>query len=204
MIDDLKDKEKWWNENYPVIRPLMEKAFWRLFLNPLAPWAESCPDEILRTIFAPPADYKEAMLTHVTDFLTFITFDERATLKMVNSTVSKALPEIKEAYNVILKDGGGWSYRRGGPSQRQTAVLAWFNRNKDRLSYLKKSYLEDPTLYNDGGGQEKRNFTIRLLMLIIKQNITQKITSQKIQKSLNNLKNAQQKSWLSQALALTE
>ena len=100
----------------------------------------------MRTIFAPSSDYKEAMFTHIADFLTFITFDEKTTSKMVTDTISKAMPEVEEAYRVTLQDGGGWSSHVGTPSQRQTAVLAWFKQSKNRLSYLKKLHLEDPSL----------------------------------------------------------
>jgi hypothetical protein len=201
MVDDLKNKEKWFNENYPLIRPHMELAFMRLFLNPFAPWSEGCSDEVLRTIFASPANYKEAMIQHIAEVLTFITFGEKTTLKIVNTTITKALPEVEEAYKVAKQSAGGWSVRAGEPSTRQMAVLEWFTENKNRISYIKKSHLEDTSLYDDGGGQEKRNFIVRLLLLILKQKVALKITFQEVQKSLKNLNKAQQKGWLSQVLS---
>jgi len=91
---------------YDVMQPYMEKAFLRFFFNPAFPCAEECPNEYLRTIFAPPADFKEAMTMHVADIITYRNFEKKKTLKMARSVISKALPEIEEAYNVILQDGG--------------------------------------------------------------------------------------------------
>ena len=78
-----------------------------------------------------------------------------------------ALPEIRKAYNVILRSGGGWSSRKSNADKRKKAVLTWYKRNQVQLSYLKETYLEDPVLYEDRGGQEKRNFINRLLIKIV-------------------------------------
>lgn len=184
-------------------QPHLAKAFWRLFLNPCTAWAESCPDEILRTIFAPPADHMEAILDHTADLLAFMVFNEETTLKLVADIISKSLPEIEEAYNVILRDGGGWSGPKGDPDKRQAAVLAWFDQHKARLSFLKRSYLEDPTLYNDGAGQEKRNFITRLLMFLLLEKMDRdKITFQKVHDQFNLFKRNGE--WLRHLLALSK
>jgi hypothetical protein len=107
-------------------------------------------------------------------------------------TISDALPEIDEAYNVVKQDGGGWSDRPGGDIQRQTAVLAWFDENKARLTCLKKSYLKDLALYNFGSGQEKRNFYTRLIGKIVEETAHQKITSQEIIDCLRRLKKSKE------------
>ena len=82
-------------------------------------------------------------------------------------------------------------------------MVAWYRNNQPRLSYLKMSYLEDPTLYNDGGGQEKRNFKNHLLLKIIKQKVTKEMTFRKVHDQLKSLKTAKG-GWLSQVLSLTE
>lgn len=83
-------------------------------------------------------------------------------------------------------------------------MFAWFDQHKARLSYLKKSHLEDPTLYDDGCGQEKRNFISHLLLKITKQKVDPKVTFRKIYASYKKLSKAQQIKWLSQVLELSE
>ncbi len=122
----------------------------------------------------------------------------------MDSIISKALPEVNRAYDVIMRDGGGWSALKGDPDKRQAAVLAWFDQHKARLYFLRKSHLEDPTLYNDGGGQEKRIFTSRLLLKIVKSKVTKELTFQKISAHYKKLSKGQQVKWLSQVLELSE
>jgi hypothetical protein len=106
----------------------------------------------------------------------------------IDRIISEALPEIKEAYQAIMQDGGGWSSLKGGAENRQKAVLAWFIRNAPRLSYLKKVHLEDGHLYNEGGGQEKRNFEMRLLKKVIKETMNKELTYNKINVRVRRVK----------------
>lgn len=98
--------------------------------------------------------------------------------KIISGVIDKALAEVEEAYRVILQEGGGWSHN--DDNKRKAAVLDWHNRNQARLSYLKKSHLEDSTLYDYGGRQEKRNFFNCLLSTIIKEVTHKKLTSRKV------------------------
>jgi hypothetical protein len=101
----------------------------------------------------------------------------------------EALPEIEKAYDVILESGGGWaSPSDKSQKMRKTAVLDWYQHSQARLSYLNKEYLEDPALYQDGGGQEKRNFIARLLIKIIGDKASKELTFRKIDAHLKNLK----------------
>jgi hypothetical protein len=84
-----------------------------------------------------------------------------------------------------LRSGGGWSSLADkSKEKRKTAVLDWYRRNQARLPYLKEVYLEDPALYEDGGGQEKRNFITRLLTRIVKDNANQELIFQKLMPAL--------------------
>jgi hypothetical protein len=205
MINDLteQEKEKWFKENYHIFAPFAEKAFARLFFNPGLLWAESCSDEFLNSIFAPPATILEARTQHAADIIVYMIFEKKINSKMTDDLISKAMPEIEEAYNVILRDGGGWSGLKGDPDKRQAVVLAWFDKHRTRLSFLKRSYLEDPTLYNDGGGQEKRNLIVRLSLLILQRKVAKRITFQNIYAHYKKLSKAQQIKWLSQILELS-
>ena len=107
--------------------------------------------------------------------------------KKIEPIISKALSEIKKAYNVIVQSGGGWSYKNK-PQKRKTAVLDWYRSNQARLSHLKSIYLEDPALYEDRGGQEKRDFIKRLVIKIVKDQANQKLTFQKVETYFKNLK----------------
>jgi len=109
--------------------------------------------------------------------------------KKIEPIISKALSEIKKAYNVILQSGGGWSSPADkSQEKRKLAVLDWYRRNQARLSNLKEIYLDDPALYEDGGGQEKRNFIARLMIKIVKDQADQELTFQKIDTHFKNLK----------------
>lgn len=142
----------------------------------------SLREEVLQSLFGGEDWFKSYFHMNIPDFRN----DDPQ--NRIDAIISKAILEIDEAYNVIKQDGGGWSSRKGGPDQRQTAVLAWLSQNEARLTYLKKSYLEDPALYNDGGGQQKRNFRNRLIKKVVKENSHQKITSQEIIDYLSRLK----------------
>ena len=107
----------------------------------------------------------------------------------IDPIISKALPEIDEAYTVVKERGGGWSSRKSDTEQRRAAVLAWFEQSESRLSVLKKSYLEDQALYdNFGSGQEKRDFYIHLIKKIVEESAHQKATFREIESCLRRLK----------------
>ena len=109
--------------------------------------------------------------------------------KKIEPIIVKTLSEIKKAYNVILQSGGGWSSPADkSQEKRKSAVLDWYRRNQASLSYLKEIYLEDPAIYEDGGGQEKRNFIIRLTIKIVKDNADEELTFQKVDTHLKKLK----------------
>jgi hypothetical protein len=88
-----------------------------------------------------------------------------------------------------MKKGGGWSSdkNKSNPEKRKEAVFTWFSMNESKLNYLKKSYLEDNNLYNDGGGKEKRNFIIRLLIKIVKEKAHLKLTFAEADNYLSSL-----------------
>ena len=107
----------------------------------------------------------------------------------IDPIVWEALPEIEEAYNVILRSGGGWSSPADkSQEKRKLAVLDWYRRNQARLSNLKDIYLEDPARYEDGCGQEKRNFIARLMIKIVKDQADHELTFQKVDTHFKNLK----------------
>ena len=90
---------------------------------------------------------------------------------------------------MILRSGGGWSSPADkSQEKRKSAVLDWYQRNQASLSYLKEIYLDDPSLYEDGGGQEKRNFITRLMIKIVKDQADHELTFQKVETHFKNLK----------------
>jgi hypothetical protein len=157
-----------------LVLPYLEEAIKRKMFKPLLSWAKKSELSLPSTIFAPPASNEEAVIMILADMVVTLTDDPKNRIEPI---ISGALSEIDEAYDIVLQDGGGWSARKGGPERRQAAVLEWFDRNEARLSCLKKSHLEEPNLYNPGGGQEKRNFRIRLIMKIVEETAHQRITS---------------------------
>ncbi len=132
-------------------------------------------DEVREWFFRPSASPEERTIMVLADLVIALLFPE----KIISGVICKAVEEIKEVYQVILQKGGGWS-SKSDPDKRKTAALEWCDRHKGRLSYIKKSHLEDPALYYYGGRQEKRNFFNRLLLTIIKEVTHKKLTSQKI------------------------
>lgn len=171
----------------PVL-PYLEEAIKRKMFKPMMPWVEDSELSFLKTIFTPPTSHEEAVIRTLADMVVTLLDDPKNRIEPI---ISGALPEIDEAYNAVLQEGGGWSARKGGPERRQAAVLAWFDRNEARLSHLKKPHLEDPNLYNDGGGQEKRNFRIRLIGKVVEETAHQRITSQEIIDTLRRLKKSE-------------
>jgi hypothetical protein len=139
-------------------------------------------------IFTDPATPEEAKIQLLADLVISLLYPEK-----IDPIIWEALPEIEKAYDVIMESGGGWaSPSDKSQERRKTAVLDWCRHNQARLSYLNKEYLEDPVLYQDGGGQEKRNFIVRLMIKIIRDKASKKLTFQKVDAHLKNLKNLKQ------------
>jgi len=111
--------------------------------------------------------------------------------KIIPGLIDKALVEIGEAYHVIMQEGGGWSSdpNKSSHQKRKKAVLEWYQRNQSRLLFLQEPYLKDERLYEDRGGQEKRDFRDILLTYIINHTVKQKLTFHKIRNHIRNLKN---------------
>jgi hypothetical protein len=169
------------------VQPYLRKAYLRMRLRnaSLIPGLlesysiEHLADKIA-DIFEATASPEEEKIQLLADMLIHILYPD--------NIISMALPEIKKAYNVILRSAGGWSSRKSNPDKRREAALNWFRRNRDRFSYLKETYLEDPALYNVGGGQEKRNFINRLMIKIVNAEIGKELTFQKVDESIKELK----------------
>lgn len=182
-------KQGWQN-----VLPDLKKAYVRLQLNPstlpglLKNYSDEYLSEYIAQNFAPPASPEEAKIQLLADMVIALVFPG----KKIDLIISKSLPEIKKAYNVILRSGGGWSSPADkSQEKRKSAVLEWYRHNQARLSYLKEIYLQDPVLYEDGGGQEKRNFIGRLVKKIVEDLSDQKLTFPKVNghfKSLKKLK----------------
>lgn len=181
---------------WPSIQPELRSAYLRLQLRTplLIPGLlkNYSPKELAKyiaPIFTSPASPEEAKIQLLADLVISLLYPG----KKIDPIVWEAEPEIEEAYNVILRSGGGWSSPADkSQEKRKSAVLDWYRRNQARLSYLKEIYLEDPALYEDRGGQEKRNFITRLVIKIVKDQANQKLTFQKVDAHLKNLKNLKQ------------
>jgi hypothetical protein len=137
--------------------------------------------------FDPPTSPEEAKIRLLADMVIALVYPD----KKFDLTIWLALPQIERAYNVVLRSGGGWS-SNSNPDKRKTAVLEWYRRNQARLSYLKESYLHDTNLYNPGGGQEKRNFIVRLMIKIVEDKTSMELTFQKVADLLKSLKQLEQ------------
>jgi hypothetical protein len=193
FIKDAEDSEKErQKENIRSVQPYLRKAYLRLQLRNsllipglLENYTPEYLSEYVAEIFAPPRNPEEAKIQLLADLVIGLMFPE----KKIELIISKALSEIKKAYNVILQIGGGWSSPADkSQEKRKSAVLEWYQRNQASLSYLKEIYLDDPALYEDGGGQEKRNFIVRLMIKIVKDQAEQELTFQKVDTHFKNLK----------------
>jgi hypothetical protein len=133
--------------------------------------AEYCAE-----IFIFPASPEEAKIQLLADRVISLQYSE----KRLNVILLKAKLEIKKAYNALMRDGGGWSSLKSNSDKRKTAVLAWYQENKSCLSYLTENMLNNQILYRGGGGQDKRDFQVRLLLEIIKENGNKEIAFRKV------------------------
>ena len=196
MKESLKEQEQpsalqSLKQRWPSIQTEIRAAYLRLQLGPrtlpglLKNYSINYLAVCCAEIFVPPASPEEAKIQLLADMVISLLFPG----KKIDPIVWEALPEIEEAYNVILRSGGGWSSPADkSQKKRKLAVLDWYRRNQARLSNLKEIYLEDPALYEDGGGQEKRNFIARLMIKIVKDQADQELTFQKIDTHFKNLK----------------
>lgn len=185
------DRQKWQSQ-FPyledatlrLVYPYLDKAYTRLVLSTAF---EYLPDDIREDYFTPPASPEGKTVMILADLTIALLHPE----KIIPGLIKKAIDEIDEAYRVILEKGGGWSSNasKSTPDKRQLAVLDWYRRNQAKLSYLKKSYLEDNNLYEDRGGQEKRQFKTILLIKIVKQVTKNKLTFSKVKDHLENITN---------------
>jgi len=182
------------HDKFQIISPYLEKARKRLYWYSVIPELKKltpedfdfCWERYVEPLFAPPASLEEEKIMILAEIAACVLYWDET---MIDSTIKGALPEIDEAYNVVLIEGGGWSsYGGDRPAQRKAAVLNWFKSHQSELSYLKKSYLNDSGLYEDGGGQEKRNFYIRLLLKIINDEGYNKLTFKQILSRLKKIK----------------
>jgi hypothetical protein len=172
-------------QGWQAILPYLKKAAFRLHLNPLAPGTlQNYSDEFLEQIFGPPASRVEESKQQLVGMIFALLFPE----KEIDFLITKALPELEEAYKVILKKGDGWASQLDrGADKRKRAVLAWYRSTHDQLSYIKEPHLQDANLYNPSS-QHKRNFYGRLLIKIVKDIVNIDITFQQVNAHLKNLK----------------
>jgi len=138
-------------------------------------------------IFVPSGNPEDERIQLLADQLIPLVYPD----KKIEQIIFMTVPQIKDAYKAILKRGGGWS-AHSTPEKRKTAVLDWYRHNQARPSYclscLKETYLQDPALYDDGGGQEKRNFIYRLVIMIVKADTGKELTFQKVDEHFKKLK----------------
>lgn len=189
-------KQEGQKQELESILPDLKKAYLRMQLNPLTLpelLKNYSPDylaEYMAPILAPPASPEEAKIQMLADLVISLLYPG----KKIDLIIDEALPEIEKAYDVMKRLGGGWSSNthKSNLKMRKTAVLDWYRSNTARLSYLKLKYLDDPTLYEDGGGQERRNFITRLLLKIVKDKTNKELNFKKVDAHLKNLKKLKQ------------
>jgi hypothetical protein len=196
MAPTLRETAEWvlmeeWRKAFPyldkttlrLIYPQLTEAALRLHLYPLL---EDLSDEDRDRYFKTPASPAERTIVVLADLVVALLFPET----IISGLIDNAMGEIGEAYQIMKSMGGGWSSNtsKSTPEKRKTAVLEWYRLNQTRLSYLNKTYLKDSGLYKDRGGQEKRDFQVRLLKKIIQQVVKRELTFNKVGKQLNILK----------------
>jgi len=143
--------------------------------------------EYMTEIYLPSDDPVEEQFQQIVDRLIPFIFPD----KKIDQIIFMTLPLIKDAHEAILKHGGGWSSTKSNLEKRKTAVLDWYRRNQSQrryyLSTLKEKHLQNSDLYNDGGGQEKRNFIKRLLINIIKTETNKQLTFRELDERIRKL-----------------
>ena len=81
-------------------------------------------------IFLPSDDPVEEQIQQIADLLIPFIYPD----KKIDQIIDMTFNHVEEAYNAILKHGGGWS-RTANPDKRKMAVLAWFRRNNSEHKY---------------------------------------------------------------------
>jgi hypothetical protein len=183
-------------QKWGSIIPDLKKAYLRLQLSPpglpnlLKTYSPECLSEYFVEAFTTPANSEEEKIQLLADLVISLLFHE----KKIDLIITKALPEIEQAYNEIMKSGSGWSSNadKDNPEKRKEAVLHWYMQNHARLSYLKITYLDDDGLYEGAVGQEKRNFFTKLLMKIIKDRAGKDLSFERIKVHRKHLKDVEQ------------
>ena len=191
-LKEISSKETWQrifpyldDATLQLVHPHLRDAALRFFLYPNL---EELPDDtrgfIQEMFYKTPASPEQRAIVVLADLVVALINPE----KLLPGLINKACGEIAEAYQVILHEGGGWSFSGTNPEKRKSAVFAWYQRNRPRLSYLQESFLQDIALYEDRGGQEKRDFRARLLSKIIEYTTSQELTLSEIKNLLETIK----------------
>ena len=125
-------------------------------------------------------DAKVRLMAEIIIALIFQKEKEKTRIKLI---VEDCLAEIDSLYKKMIK-GGGW--RRGhSAKERQNDVMLYYDQHPVRFKYIKKFFLEELSLYDEGGGQEKRNFRYRLINKILSEEIKQTFKVREIFKIIN-------------------
>ena len=184
-----------WQKKFPyleqaalqLVAPHLEQSALRWHLYPvLKHGSDDVRDKVREKYFKPPATPEEKTIIALADLVFVLTSPENA----LPGLIDNAIDEIDEAYDVLKQEGGGWSSdaSKSNPKKRKEALSTWFKREQGRLLYLRELYLTDERLYEDRGGQEKRDFRDILLIMIIEDLVKQKLSSHEIRRRIKDLK----------------
>ncbi len=173
-----------WRSNFPhldkntlrLVYPQLSDAILRMHMSLLF---KSFSDRDRDCYLKPLASPEEKTIMVLADMVVALLIPE----PLISDLIGNARGEVEEAYHVILEKGGGWASKIK-PDQRKAAVGEWYTQNRTRLSYLEESYLQDSALYEDRGGQEKRQFISLLLKKIIKKITKKELTFAKVKAHL--------------------
>lgn len=165
-----------------LVQRRLDRAIIRVYH--LYPIINDLPEALREEYLKPAASPEEQTSEALADIIVNLIYPG----EILPAIISQAAGEIDEAYRVILRNGGGWSRRISSPDKRKSALLDWYQRNHHRLLYLREPYLQDQALYEDRGGQEKRDFESRLLAKIVETLTRKRLPFSKIQAHLKSLK----------------
>jgi hypothetical protein len=175
-------------------QPLLNKEMLKVFGESELPFFK-----LVAAACTPPQSELDEHLMLLSDLAAGLLFKEEFSLSQkVEELLSRALPEVEEAYNAAKMAPGGWSSVKGKAESRQEAVLKWFQENQDRLRVLEKRHLQDWTLYLDSE-QEKRAFQGKLLKNVIESSYEWEIPEMDINAYLKRMR--QSKKWLEKIMA---
>ena len=185
-------------DGWESVQPYLRRAYLLRQVNPLIfrrllhnHTGEEITEYFLQ-VLAPPASPEEAKIQLLADMVIGLMFPK--TEEKIDAIILTALKEINKAYEVIVQVGSGWSsdHKKINPEKRKKAVLEWWQNAQGQLTYLKETHLQDENLYNPGGGQEKRNFIVRMIRKIVEEETGKELTFQKVKDRLEDLKKLQQ------------